>query len=77
MHCHFYNGPLDGWTHECPAARVGEEWRVPVTSQYPPPFCVHERALGEAFSKPWPIARYQVVAPGVMRYRGLLQHQYE
>ena len=74
MHCQFYNGPLDGWRHECPAAHVGEEWRVPVTSLPSPPFCIMEEAMNreEVLTLSCPLARYQVVAQGVMRYRGML-----
>ena len=72
MYCQFYNGPLDGWEHNCPAARIGEEWRVSVTS---PAYCLHASVMNEIledFEPSYPIASYQLIAEGVMKYQGML-----
>ena len=72
MFCRFYLGPLDGWEHNCPAARIGEEWRVSVTS---PAYCLYASVMDEILEEvepSYPIARYQLIAEGTMNYRGML-----
>jgi hypothetical protein len=69
MHCQFYNGPHDGWEHDCPAAQIGDDYAVPVTS-FEPTFCSLEEFVPK--DTPFPVARYQLVAQHIMLYRGML-----
>jgi hypothetical protein len=72
MYCQFYNGPLDGWEHDCVAAQIGEDWCAPVTS-FEPTFCSLEELVPT--DMPFPMARYQLVAQRMMLYRGMLDVQ--
>ena len=69
MHCQFYNGPLDGWEHDCVAAQIGDDYFAPVTS-FEPAFCSLEQHV--PIEPSYPVARYQLVAQHMMLYRGML-----
>ena len=72
MHCSFYNGPLDGWEHDCPGAQTGEEWHVALDHcEGAPAFCIlREHTL---LAPNYAIARYHLIGRGVMLYLGMLQ----
>ena len=74
MHCQFYKGPLDGWVHECPAARIGEVWWVGEVPFEFSPMCFYEKAAHDRSVLNFlpSVARYQLIAPGVMQYQGVL-----
>jgi hypothetical protein len=71
MYCTFYNGPMDGWEHECVAARIGEEWNACVEIAYAEvanePVPAHENSHNRLS-----FARYIMVAPGRMEYAGMI-----
>lgn len=74
MDCEFFGGPMDGWGHYCPGARVNDVWLVrwdTYQAFVEPPDADRWWFYGMS-----PLARYFLSEPGRMIFVNTVSYEY-